>query len=677
MPIGVLAGKAKYMDALDGGFWQYGDDSSPPTGVTFFAGTFVRHPLAMAAGLAVMKFLKERGPSLQRETNERTARFVSAMNAFFEERHLPMRLQGFSALFFYDFHPDLKYAPLLFYYMRDRGVHIWEGRVGQLTIAHTDQDMEFLLGAFKASVAEMQEDGFLPVSDGTPPMPDKPAEDGDHPSSAVASAPGVNGAAAESARLEPAPAQAVDEAKKIGPAATTGAPQQVPNRFPLAEGQMEMWLATQIDPMAAGPHHGTNVVHLDGTLDVAALKQAISQIVNRHEAFRCTFNPDGMEVIVSPSVVVDLPVHDLSGLPPADRDARVSQLLDQEARRILDLVTGPLFAFQLIRLSSTEHLLVFTVQMIICDGWGYTVALEEIGCRLLGFHRGQASVAGASHPHARVCPVATTTAGLTGGQASARHSGSNVSRPAPRLSNCPDFKTRPAARSYAGDRQNLRFSPELFSEIKRAAKDLKTTPFALLLAAYGTWLSRMGGVNDVVIGVPFAGQSGAALEGMVGQCVQTLPLRIRLDPNESFASLLGRTKEMLFDAQEHWNYSFGKVVQKLSVPSDPSRIPLVSVTFNLDLPLTKVQFAGCRQHIQAGPRRYYQYDLGFNLVNEGSTLLVECDYNSNLFEAELVEQWLRHFQTLLEGIVANPQRVVATPASAERTGPAAARPGME
>ena len=65
LPIGVVAGKAAFMDALDGGMWNYGDDSFPETGVTFFAGTFVRHPLALAAACAVLNHLKQAGPQLQ------------------------------------------------------------------------------------------------------------------------------------------------------------------------------------------------------------------------------------------------------------------------------------------------------------------------------------------------------------------------------------------------------------------------------------------------------------------------------------------------------------------------------------------------------------------------------------------------------------------------------------
>jgi 4-aminobutyrate aminotransferase-like enzyme len=79
-PIGVIAGRRAYMDALDGGHWQFGDDSVPTVGVTYFAGTFVRHPLALAAAKAVLDHLAEQGPALQEGLNARTSAMVDSMN---------------------------------------------------------------------------------------------------------------------------------------------------------------------------------------------------------------------------------------------------------------------------------------------------------------------------------------------------------------------------------------------------------------------------------------------------------------------------------------------------------------------------------------------------------------------------------------------------------------------
>ena len=142
MPIGVLAGKKEYMDALDGGAWNYGDDSFPEVGVTFFAGTFVSHPLALAAAWRVVEHLMGEGPRLQIEMEERVGRFCRTLNEHFEEIGVPIRLPHFSAYAVIEHAPDLKYASLLWYFLREKGVHVWEGRPLYFTTAHTDEDLD-------------------------------------------------------------------------------------------------------------------------------------------------------------------------------------------------------------------------------------------------------------------------------------------------------------------------------------------------------------------------------------------------------------------------------------------------------------------------------------------------------------------------------------------------------
>ena len=162
LPIGVVAGKAEYMDALDGGFWQFGDDSIPEVGVTFFAGTFVRHPMALAAAEAVLQKLKEGGPELQRSLAEKVNRFATHLNQYFNQIEAPIEIAHFSSLFYINYPHELPYANLLFYLLREKGVHVWDHRPCFFTLAHSDSDIEFAIRAFKDSVAEMQMIGFLP-----------------------------------------------------------------------------------------------------------------------------------------------------------------------------------------------------------------------------------------------------------------------------------------------------------------------------------------------------------------------------------------------------------------------------------------------------------------------------------------------------------------------------------
>ncbi len=162
MSIGIIAGKRSWMDALDGGDWQFGDSSAPTVGVTYFAGTFVRHPLAMAACKAALLYLKQQGPGLQRELNEKTARLAAELNANFKEAEAPLEIRSMSSLWKTFYTQDQPYGDLLFAMLRDRGVHIWDGFPCFLTLAHSEADLTLIVRAFKESVAEMQESGFLP-----------------------------------------------------------------------------------------------------------------------------------------------------------------------------------------------------------------------------------------------------------------------------------------------------------------------------------------------------------------------------------------------------------------------------------------------------------------------------------------------------------------------------------
>jgi amino acid adenylation domain-containing protein len=164
LPVGAIAGARKYMDALDGGGWNYGDASVPEVGVTYFAGTFVRHPLALAACKASLEHIKASGPDLQRRVNERNAALVAEINAFFKRVEAPYELTSCSSWFKLSYPDDLPFGGLLFFWLRHKGVHIWDGRVAFLTTAHTDEDCAFIRDAFVQSVREMQAAGFLPKS---------------------------------------------------------------------------------------------------------------------------------------------------------------------------------------------------------------------------------------------------------------------------------------------------------------------------------------------------------------------------------------------------------------------------------------------------------------------------------------------------------------------------------
>ncbi|MEJ7687881.1 MAG: amino acid adenylation domain-containing protein [Variovorax sp.] len=164
LPIGAVAGKRAFMDALDGGAWDYGDDSIPTVGVTYFAGTFVRHPLALAAAKASLDHLKQSGNALQTQLNLHTAAMADELTAFCREVGAPIEIRYFASLWRVSWQDDHPLQDLLFAMMRSRGVHILDNFPCFMTTAHTRDDIATIKSAFKEAVAEMQEAGFLPGS---------------------------------------------------------------------------------------------------------------------------------------------------------------------------------------------------------------------------------------------------------------------------------------------------------------------------------------------------------------------------------------------------------------------------------------------------------------------------------------------------------------------------------
>jgi len=158
MPIGVVAGDARFLDAIDGGQWHYGDDSGPSTRTAFVAGTFNSHPLSMAAARAVLEHLQSAGPLLQERLNERTAAMAARLNDVFARENAPIRCVHFSSLFRFEFSDDTE---LLNYHLLQEGVFVWEGRNCFLSTAHTDEDVDFIVQAVERGVRAMRSGGYL------------------------------------------------------------------------------------------------------------------------------------------------------------------------------------------------------------------------------------------------------------------------------------------------------------------------------------------------------------------------------------------------------------------------------------------------------------------------------------------------------------------------------------
>jgi len=162
LSIGIIAGAQKYMDALDGGWWQYGDQSMPEAGVTYFAGTFVRHPLVLATAMASLNYFKKKGPQLQEDLNAKGLYMSGALNAICRKLRVPIYVAQFGSLWRMRFLVEYPYRELFFPLMRLNGIHIIEGFPCFINEAQTAEDLQTIVNCFESSLIELKEVGLIP-----------------------------------------------------------------------------------------------------------------------------------------------------------------------------------------------------------------------------------------------------------------------------------------------------------------------------------------------------------------------------------------------------------------------------------------------------------------------------------------------------------------------------------
>ncbi|AKU98435.1 Malonyl CoA-acyl carrier protein transacylase [Labilithrix luteola] len=606
--IGVIAGKRRFMDALDGGHWEYGDASIPTVGVTYFAGTFVRHPLALAAAKAALTHMRDAGPALQERLTARTAGMAEEINGVLAELGAPLALKTFASLWRHTFTEEVPYGDLFYAMLRDRGIHVLDNFPCFLTTAHSDDDLRAIVRAYREAAAEMQAAGFFP-----------------------------------SAR----PAVSVPETVAPG----------VSRTVPSTEPQREIWLAARLGPEASLAYNESISLNLRGELDVGALRQAVRALPARHDALRSTFAGDGLTVSIAiEPPPLDVPLHDLAGVSDTERDATFAAICERHVSEPFDLEHGPLVRAELVRLAADHHVLVFTGHHIVLDGWSFWVIVKDLAA-LYAQHTGaRAASLSAAPSFADYAVEQAAGADSPEVRANERWWTEQFSGAVPGLE-LPTDRPRPIVRTQTAGRHDHVLSSDLVAAVKKLGAQHGASLFATLLAGFDALLFRLTGQSDVVVGIPAAGQSASGQDGLVGHCVSMLPLRARMTRTQPFTELLAAARGTMLDAYDHQEITLGRVLQVLPIARDPGRLPLISVIFNIDQALTSESHSipGLALELASNARRYETFELFINAVDCGPAgMRLECQYNAGLFDEATIARWLASFESLLRSAVNEP-----------------------
>ncbi len=421
------------------------------------------------------------------------------------------------------------------------------------------------------------------------------------------------------------------------------------------EAQREVWLADQLGAQASLAYNESLTLRLHGMLDAAALAGAFDALVARHPSLRTTFSTDGSQLLIAEPAPLQLMEYDLRSHDAASRQRIVEADCFAAVRERFELDRGPLFRAALYRLSSIENLLLMSAHHAVCDGWSWGVIADDLG-HLYAERIG----AGPSPEPAPVYAdyVAWEAAEADGPEMKAhvdywvsKFSGSSLP-----VLELPLDRPRPAVRTFASQRIDHVLERPLIDTLRKTGAGVGASLYAVLFSGFASLLHRLTAQDDLVIGIAAAGQMAANMPGLVGHCVNLLPLRVAIDGALPFDRLMRESGSQLLDAFEHQNLTYGTLLRKLPMTRDPSRLPLVSVLFNVDR--DAAPNAGSFPDIEAEQgsvaRACENFELFVNIVPVAAGMKIELQYNTDLFDAATVTRWLQVYECLLRSATRDP-----------------------
>ena len=436
--------------------------------------------------------------------------------------------------------------------------------------------------------------------------------------------------------------------------------------FPLSEAQQQLWILAKLSEDGSRSYNDPAALLLQGPLDSSALQQALEHIIARHESLRTRFDEAGTQQVVhsfqalAHSQLPQLTLVDLSA--EDDPEATLQGWLINNTQRLFDFVHGPLLEAHLIKLAAERHVFVLSAHHIMSDGPSMLTALNEMMAVYTALRTGQAVEL---EPPLQYRDFVDWQQGQKDTDVMVRHEAywlQQFAGPLPNLELHSD-RPRPAVQTYHGARAWLEIEPRLWQTLRKVGSAHGSTLYMVLLAVYAVLLHRLSGQDRVIIGAPYTGRGLEGSHALVGYCIHLLPIDCRLDEQMRFSDYLRRIRSTLLDAYEHQDYPFARLLDKLHLKRDMSRPPLLSTIFNLERHPGAQEAAELQVEAYPQPISYTRVDLTLTVNLRDTQMLLECDYNTDLFEASTIQRGLGQYQTLLEAVALGTDQIVSSDSS--------------
>lgn len=431
----------------------------------------------------------------------------------------------------------------------------------------------------------------------------------------------------------------------------------------LSFSQELLWLLDQVGE-GGWAYNAPETVRLRGTLDRVALQQALDAVVARNEILRTTYElgDDGVpRQRIHPPSPVDVVDIDVSDIEDADeRLAQADGAVQVASERPFDLAHDPQLRAVVVRIRPDDHLLLIVVHHIAIDGSSRAPLWRQISTGYNQLVRGATEV--------DLGPETVQYADFAEWQR--RTVADTIERDlaywreqlagAPQLLDLPTDRPRPPIQSFRGAHDHLTLPPTVLGKLKDQARQHGATLFMATLAAIATFLHRVSGQDDVIVGTPVANRNHVDLTDMLGYFANTLALRTRFDDDPSFATVLDRVRTAVVDGFRHQEAPFGMVVNDVAPDRDPSRLPIFQVLLVLhteERALRELDGLEIERHWHE--RGWSKFDLTFGMGEHPEGLHCSLEYSTDLWDADSIARLHRQFATLVTGAVADPDRPVS------------------
>jgi amino acid adenylation domain-containing protein len=432
------------------------------------------------------------------------------------------------------------------------------------------------------------------------------------------------------------------------------------DRAPLSFAQQRLWFLAQLEPN--NPFYSIPwSVKLSGELNIPVLQQALDAIVTHHEVLHTNYiaeNGNPVQVIAAPKSV-ELAVIDLQHYGEAEQEAQIQKLLQQESQQPFDLSSDMMLRGCLLTLAPQEHILLLVMHHIAADGWSIGILWKQLTQLYQAFLNGQPNPLEKlpiQHTDYAVWQREWLSGERLDQQLSYWQQQLAGAKP---LLELPTDRPRPAVQTYRGASQSFVLSQGLCDGLKQLGRQEGVTLYMTLLAAFQSLLSRYSRQEDIVVGSPIAGRNRVEIESLIGCFVNTLVLRTDLSGNPSFQELLKRVRAITLDAYAHQDLPFEKLVEELNPERSLSYSPLFQVMFVLqNAPGRSPQLLGLKADPVELKAETAKFDLLLSVTEKDGILAGSWNYNTDLFDAATIERMTAHFQTLLAGIIDNPQKPI-------------------